>query len=155
MPGRLGIAEATDGLAVLDDVRDGRDVGVRQLVDLALRQPSEGCVFQLAEAAAERLQDVVVEVLAAQTQHGVLEPRGVQCLEVRIANAAEVHVGDIGAKGHAVKGLNLHRLLLASAQPSAFLRARRQFATRTAGLRARIRSQLRLEASAVFYGAAS
>ena len=74
VPGGFGVPQASDGPPVHDDVGDGGDVGIGQLVAFGIPNPPHGRVFQRSEALAERLHLGVVEALATQAQDRITTP---------------------------------------------------------------------------------
>ncbi len=72
-------------LAVDGDIREGNDVEARYLLLLLGRQPQWN-LLERTETRAERLELSVVELLTAEAQHAVLDPRAIDLFEVAIAD---------------------------------------------------------------------
>jgi sodium-dependent dicarboxylate transporter 2/3/5 len=107
MPDGFTGAEAADGDAVLDDVRDDVDLGIP--VDEPAPVLLDRRLIECAEAAAERDQVGVGELLIAHQDDGVIEPRLIEGAERRIIDDAEIDAADFGAErgagGHDLEGL--------------------------------------------------
>jgi len=93
VPDRFTCAEAADGDAVFDDVRDDVDLGVA--VDEAPAVLLDGRLVERAEAAAERDQVGVAELLTAEQQDGVIEPRLVDRCEGRIVDRSQIDAANL------------------------------------------------------------
>ena len=96
VPDGFAGAEAADGDAVLDHVRD--DVDLRMAVDEPAPVLLDGRLVERAEAAAERGQVAVVELLIAEQHDGVIEPRPVDRREGGLVYRARVDATDFGAE---------------------------------------------------------
>ena len=96
MPHRLARAEAADRHAVLDDVRD--DVDLRVAFDEPPAVLLHGRLVEIAEAAAECDQIVVAQLLIANEQHLMVEPRAMDRREAAVVERAQVDAGDFGAE---------------------------------------------------------
>jgi len=93
VPDRFTCAEAADGDAVFDDVRDDVDLGVA--VDEAPAVLLDGRLVERAEAAAERDQVGVAELLTAEQHDGVIEPRLVDRCEGRIVDRSQIDAANL------------------------------------------------------------
>ena len=96
VPDRFTRAEAADGDAVFDDVRDDVDLGVA--VDEAPAVLLDGRLVERAEAAAERDQVGIGELLIADEDDRVIEPRLVDGRERRSVYGARIDAADFGAE---------------------------------------------------------
>jgi sodium-dependent dicarboxylate transporter 2/3/5 len=96
VPHGLAGTEAADGDAVLQDVR--HDVDFREPLDEAPAVLLDGRLVERAEAEAERNQIGIGELLAAEQDHGVIEPRLVDLPESPIVNRTEIDALDFGAE---------------------------------------------------------
>ncbi|HEY3159130.1 MAG TPA: DASS family sodium-coupled anion symporter [Vicinamibacterales bacterium] len=96
VPHRFTRAEAADGDAVFDDVRDDVDLGIA--VDEAPPVLLDGRLVERAEAAAERDQVGVAELLTAEQYDRVIEPRLVDGRERRLVYRAQIDAPHFGAE---------------------------------------------------------
>jgi sodium-dependent dicarboxylate transporter 2/3/5 len=96
MPHGLARAEAADGDAVFDHVRDDVDLG------MTFDEPAavflDRRVVQRAESTAESDQVVVTELLVAKQQDRVVEPRAIDLREHRVIDRSEVDTADFRAE---------------------------------------------------------
>jgi solute carrier family 13 (sodium-dependent dicarboxylate transporter), member 2/3/5 len=88
--------EAAYSDAVLDDVRHDVDLGMP--VDKASSIFLNRSLIERAEAAAEGDQLVVGQLLVAEQQHGVVEPRPVDVPETRVVYRTKIDIADFRAK---------------------------------------------------------
>jgi sodium-dependent dicarboxylate transporter 2/3/5 len=102
VPDGFARAEAADGDAVFDDVRD--DVDFRIALDETPAVLLDGRLVQRAEAAAEGNQIGVAELLIAEQDDSVIEPRLVDCREGGLVYRPQVDTADFGAKRCAGRG---------------------------------------------------
>ncbi len=98
MPDGFARAEASDRHSVFDDVGNDVDFGVA--FDKAAAGFLDRGPIQLAEAAAERDQLLVIEVLTPEKQHLVVQPGMVNVGEILFADLRQVDPADFGAQRH-------------------------------------------------------
>jgi sodium-dependent dicarboxylate transporter 2/3/5 len=96
MPDGFARAEAADGDAVLDDVRDDVDLGIA--VDEPAAVLLDGRLIERPEAAAERDQIGVAQLLIAQQDDSVIEPRLVQSRERRVIDRRRIDAAHFGTE---------------------------------------------------------
>ena len=96
VPDGFARAEAADGDAAFDDVR--HDVDLRVALDETPAVLLDGRLVQRAEAAAEGDQVGVAELLIAEQDDGVIEPRLVDSREGGLVYRPQVDTADFGAK---------------------------------------------------------
>jgi solute carrier family 13 (sodium-dependent dicarboxylate transporter), member 2/3/5 len=92
VPHGLAGAEAADGDAVFDHVRD--DVNLGMTFDEPAAIFLDRRVVERAESTAEADQVVVTELLVAKQHHRVVEPRAIDLREHRVINRSEVDTAD-------------------------------------------------------------
>ena len=111
VPHRFTGAEAANGDAVLDHVGDDVDLGTAFNESPAVLL--DGGVIERAEAAAECDQVLVCEMLIAEQDDRVVEPRLVDGGKHALVDAAEIDAADVRAKRRAgrnnLEGLGLSR----------------------------------------------
>jgi solute carrier family 13 (sodium-dependent dicarboxylate transporter), member 2/3/5 len=88
--------EAADRDAVFDDVRHDIDLGTA--FDEASSVFLDGSLIECAEPAAEGNQLIIGQLLVAEQQHGVVEPRAINLRENRVADRTEIDTTNLGAK---------------------------------------------------------
>ena len=96
VPDGLSGAETANRDAVFDDVRYDVDLGMS--FDEAAAVLLDGRVIERAEPPAERDQIGVAELLIAEQQHGVLEPRAIDLREGRVVDRTKIHAPDFRAE---------------------------------------------------------
>ncbi len=98
VPDGLAVAERADRISVpVEHVRHDIDVGIAGRADPAAFLVGRRVEF--AEAAAERQEIVVGELLAGQQDHRMAMPGTLDSREVGIAQAAQIDAGDFRADG--------------------------------------------------------
>ena len=104
VPDGLTRTEAADGDAVFDDVRDDVNLGI------ALDEPAavflDRRLVKRSEPAAERDQIGVAELLVANEQHRVLEPRAIDLGERRVVYRSKIDTLNLRAE----RGWSRHNL---------------------------------------------
>jgi solute carrier family 13 (sodium-dependent dicarboxylate transporter), member 2/3/5 len=96
VPHGLAGAEAADGDAVFDDVRD--DVNLGMTFDEPAAILLDRRLVERAESTAEGDQVGVAELLVAKQQHRVVEPRAIDLGERRVSYRSEVDTADFRAE---------------------------------------------------------
>jgi sodium-dependent dicarboxylate transporter 2/3/5 len=96
MPDGLAGAEAADGDAVFDDVRD--DVNLRMALDEPAAVLLDRRLIERSEPPAEGNQIVVAELLVANEQHRVVEPRAIDLREYRVVDRSKIEAADFRAE---------------------------------------------------------
>ena len=96
VPDRLAGAEAADGDAVFNDVR--HDIDLRKAFDEPAAVLLDWRLVERAEPPAEGDQVGVGELLIAEQDDGVIEPRLVDGGERRVIDRAQIDAADFGAE---------------------------------------------------------
>ena len=98
VPHRLAGAQGADRIAFgVEHVGHDIDVGIARRADAAALLV--GRRIELAEAAAERQQVVVAELLAAQQDHRMVGPGALDRREIGIAQAPQIDAGNLRSHG--------------------------------------------------------
>ena len=107
VPDGFARAEAADGDAAFNDVRD--DVDFRVALDEPPAVLLDGCLVQRAEAAAEGNEIGVAKLLIAEQDHRVIEPRLVDHREGGLVYRPQIDAADFSAERGTSRG-NLNSL---------------------------------------------
>jgi hypothetical protein len=99
VPDRFTGTEAADSNAVFDDVR--HDVNLGMAVDEPAAVFLDRCLIEQSKSAAEGNQISVAELLIAEQQNRVVEPRTINLGKYRVSDRAEIDTTYLGAKGRA------------------------------------------------------